>query len=63
MEAEPQEFIEHENRVVVPVWLHARARFTGIKLELFLVHVWTLEGSKITRHHLYRDKPQALEAL
>ena len=63
MEAEPQEFIEQENSVVVPVRLHARARFTGLELEFFLVHVWTLEGGKITRHHLYRDKPQALEAL
>jgi uncharacterized protein len=58
-----EEFIEHEDKVIVPVRLYGRARFTGLEVEFFLVHVWTVEGDKITHHHVYRDKAQALEAI
>lgn len=60
---QPQEFIEHEDKVIVPVRLHGRAGFTGLEVEFFLVHVWTVDGNKITHHYLYRDKSQALQAV
>jgi ketosteroid isomerase-like protein len=60
---EPQEFIEHEDKVIVPVRLYGRARFTGLEIEVFLVHSWTVEGDKVIRHNVYPDKERALEAL
>jgi ketosteroid isomerase-like protein len=61
--AQPEEFIEHEDKVIVPVRVHGRARFTGIEIEFSLVHVWTLERDKVTQHHIYPNKDRALEAI
>jgi uncharacterized protein len=61
--ADPLEWIEHEDKVIVPIRLHGRFRHTGIEGEAQFVHVWTVRNGRITRLHLYTDKEQALAAV
>jgi ketosteroid isomerase-like protein len=61
--AEPLEWIEQEDKVVVPVRLYGRFRHTGIAGELRFVHVWTVSEGRITELHLYTSVEQALAAV
>jgi ketosteroid isomerase-like protein len=58
--AEPLEWIERDERVIVPIRLRGRFRHTGIEGEARFVHVWTVHAGRITRLHLYTSKEQAL---
>jgi ketosteroid isomerase-like protein len=59
---EPQEFIDAGDRVVVPIRLGGRARFTGLPVEFWLVQVLTLRNSKLLSVDVYTDMTEALEA-
>jgi uncharacterized protein len=61
--AEPLEWIEHEDKVIVPIRLFGRFRVTGISGESLFVHVWTVREGKIVHLHLYGGKEQALAAV
>jgi ketosteroid isomerase-like protein len=61
--ADPLEWIEHEDKVIVPMRLHGRFRHTGIAGDARFVHVWTVRNGRITRLHLYTTKQQALRDL
>jgi uncharacterized protein len=58
--ADPLEWIEHEDKVIVPIRLHGRFRHTGIEGEARFVHVWTVRDGRITHLHMYTSKEQAL---
>jgi ketosteroid isomerase-like protein len=59
----PEEFIEVEDSVVVPMRVVAKGKETGIEVEQFAVQVWTLENGKALRIDAYSTREQALEAL
>ena len=59
---EPHEWIEHGDRVIVPLRLYGRFAHTGIEGETEMVHVWTVRGGKLVHLHVYPTKDRALEA-
>ena len=61
-QAEPQEFIELEGRIVVPLRLHARAKETGHEGEATTAHLWTMRDGKGARLEVYADTEDAIEA-
>lgn len=61
--AEPLEFIDAGERVVVPVKLSGRAKGTGESASFELVHVWTVNGRRAGRLDVYSSKAEALEAV
>jgi hypothetical protein len=63
LRAQPHEFIEAGNRIVVPFRLSGKARNTGIPVEYEYVHVWTLRAGKAVHLQLYGSKAKALEAV
>ena len=62
MRADPDEFIDAGDTVVVPFRLSGRARSTGIPVEYDYVHVWTIRDGMATHLRLFRSKAKALEA-
>ena len=63
LQAEPQEFIDAGDRVVVGVHLVGRGRTSGAGFEEHEFHVFTLRGGKVTEIREYRDRAEALEAV
>ena len=63
LQAEPQEFIDAGDRVVVGVRLVGHGRSSGVPFEEFEFHVFTLRMGKVTETHEYRDRAEALEAV
>jgi ketosteroid isomerase-like protein len=61
--ADPLEWIEHEDKVIVPIRLHGRFRHTGIEGEAHFIHVWTVHEGRLTHLHMYTSKEQALADL
>lgn len=60
--AEPREFIETEDRIIVVLRLHARAKETGLEGEAETVHLWTMQDGKGIRLQVYAQATDALEA-
>jgi uncharacterized protein len=60
--AEPEDFIDAGNAVVVPVRVSGRGRASGAKLEMRLAHLWVLRNAKVIRGEVYRSTEEALEA-
>ena len=63
LRADPEEFIEVGDHVVVPFRLSGRARNTEIPVEYHYVHVWTLHDGKVSHLKLYGSKESALRDL
>lgn len=66
--AEPLEFIDVSDRVVVPVRLTGRAKGSGEEATFELVHVWTNRSSPgeavlASKLDVYSTKEEALESL
>ena len=59
---EPDEFIEVEDRVVVPSTLRARGRSTGIETEQRVIQVWQVKDGKAYRVEAYATLQEALAA-
>jgi ketosteroid isomerase-like protein len=60
--AEPQEFVEGDDWVVVVLRLRARAKGTGLEGEAETAHLWGTRDGKGARLEVYTDKDQALKA-
>ena len=60
--AEPHEFIEAGDRVIVPVRLHGRLRTTGEPVAYELVQVWLGREGKAIRLVTYPDREAAIAA-
>jgi ketosteroid isomerase-like protein len=52
-----------DDRVVVPFRFRAIGRSSGVPVDLFLVHVWTLRDGLAIRCETYENSPEALEAV
>jgi ketosteroid isomerase-like protein len=60
--AEPQEFVEGDDWVVVVLRLRARAKGTGLEGEAQTAHLWGTRDGKGARLAVYTDRDQALKA-
>jgi ketosteroid isomerase-like protein len=60
---EPEDFIVHGDRVLVPMRQHARGARSGLALEQRFYQLYTLRERKIVRFEEYSEEPEALEAL
>lgn len=59
---EPEEFLEVDEHVVVPLVLNARAKGTGLEGEAPTAHLWTMRNGKGFRLQVFADRQQALAA-
>jgi ketosteroid isomerase-like protein len=58
----PHEYIDADERVVVPLRFGGEARETGIETTLYVVHVWTIRDGKVSELVIYRSRDEAVEA-
>jgi uncharacterized protein len=63
IEIEPEEFIDLDENLVVPIYTAGHGRVSGIKVENRVVHIWTIRDAKVTRFRVYGTKQEAFEAL
>jgi ketosteroid isomerase-like protein len=49
-------------RVIAVVHTSGRARGSGIEIDQYLTHLWTLRSGKVVRFETYATKREALEA-
>ena len=61
--AEPAEFLEEGDRILVAVKVHARGRGGGVELHDQAFHVWTVEGECAVRFEVFVERDEALAAL
>jgi uncharacterized protein len=59
----PAEFVDAGDQVVVPLSFGGTARHTGIETIFSVVHVWTINESKVARLDMYRSREDALKAV
>jgi ketosteroid isomerase-like protein len=62
LRAEPTEFIDAGEHVVVPFRLSGRARNTRLPFHEDYIHVLTFRGERVVRTRLFRSRAKALEA-
>jgi uncharacterized protein len=60
---EPEQFIDHGDRVVVTVTVQTRGRAGGVPVVERLAHVFTLRDGFVARFVLYPTAEEALEAV
>jgi ketosteroid isomerase-like protein len=60
--ADPSEYIEAEDAVIVPVQLRGRAKGTGEQATFELVHVWSGPTPRPIRLDVYSSLEEALKA-
>jgi ketosteroid isomerase-like protein len=61
--AEPQEYIEAGDHVVVEVRERGRGKGSGVPFETTHFQVWTIRDGRLVRWLLFADKAEALEAV
>lgn len=61
--AEPHDFIETPDHVVVPVRLRGQAKGTGEEQSFELVQVWAARNGRAFRLNVYSELEEALEAV
>jgi ketosteroid isomerase-like protein len=61
--ADPVEFLEEGDRILVAVKVHARGRGSGVELHDEAFHVWTVEDERAVRFEVFVDRDEALAAL
>jgi len=59
---EPLEYVEAGELLVVPYRFGGRARYSGIELRFFFVHVITLRCGRVTRVEVFESRARALRA-
>jgi ketosteroid isomerase-like protein len=61
--AEPLEFLEEGDRILVTVHVRAKGRESGIELDDIAFNVWTIEGERAVRFEVFLEREEALTAL
>jgi uncharacterized protein len=61
--AEPQEFFDHGDRIVVFVRMRFRPRGSSAQVENRIGHVWTMRDGKVVRFEVFPEREKALEAV
>jgi ketosteroid isomerase-like protein len=62
LEAEPREFTDAGDCVLVVIHNRAKGRGSGVEVEVESFNVFTVEDSKVTRVELFTDEQAALRA-
>jgi ketosteroid isomerase-like protein len=62
-EAEPEDFIQAGECVVVPITLRTRGKASGIQAEDRFFQVWKLRRGRIVELRVYSSREEALEAV
>jgi ketosteroid isomerase-like protein len=60
---EVEEYIDHEDQVVVALHQRATGRASGVPLDSHVGQVWTLRDGKAVRWRIYRSKQEALKTV
>ena len=60
--ADPEEFIDAGDHVVVEVHERGEGKGSGVPFERTHIQVWTLRHKRLVRWQLFADKAEALEA-
>jgi ketosteroid isomerase-like protein len=60
---EPQEFIDHNDFVVVPVRAVVRGKGSGVEVEVLETYVFRLRNGQVVEVREFRTKAEALEAV
>jgi len=60
--AEPEEYLEAGDRVVVLVKGRARPKSSSVDVEIRIAHLWTVEGGTILSLEIFAVREEALEA-
>jgi ketosteroid isomerase-like protein len=60
--AEPQEFFDCGDRIVVFVLVRSRPRGSSAVVENRIGHLWTMRDGKIVRFEIFPEREKALEA-
>ena len=50
------------DRVITTVFHHARGKLSGVEVEMWQHHVWTLRDGKVVRWQMFVNREEALEA-
>jgi ketosteroid isomerase-like protein len=61
--AEPAEFIEEGDRILVIAHARARGRGSGVEIDQTVFHLWTLAGERAVRFEVHVDRERAMAAL
>jgi len=61
--AEPQDFIDAGEHVVVEVHERGKGKGSGVPFEQMHTQVWTLRAGKLVRWQLFTDRAEALQAV
>ena len=61
--ADPRDFIEAGDEVVVEVHERGKGRGSGVPFESTHTQVWTFRDGRVTRWRLFADKADAIEAV
>ena len=61
--AEPQEFIDHNDFVVVPVRAVVRGKGSGVEVEILETYVFRFQDGQVVEVREFRKKAEALEAV
>jgi ketosteroid isomerase-like protein len=60
---EPQELIDADDHVVAYVRIGARGKASGVEVEAYVWHLWTVRDGKLVEHSYFGDdRAAALEA-
>ena len=62
LRSHPEEFIEHEDRVVVMSRSIATGQTSGVTIDALVAHVWTIRGGKVVQFETFGSRQEALEA-
>jgi uncharacterized protein len=62
LRSHPEEFIEHEDHVVVLARTSAKGVGSGATTDALVAHVWTVRNRKIVRFQTFLSRDEALEA-
>jgi uncharacterized protein len=63
LRAEPLEFIDSGDQIVVPFRLSGREKGTGEEMQMELFHVWTVAGGRAVEVQVYESRRDALKAV
>jgi uncharacterized protein len=61
--AEPQEFLERGDRIVVLLIVRSRPRGSSAAIENRIGHLWTMRDSKAARLQIFPEREKALAAV
>jgi ketosteroid isomerase-like protein len=63
VEAEPQEFFERGDQIVVFLLVRLRPRGSSAMVENRIAHVWTLRDGRFVHFEIFPEREKALEAV